>query len=269
MNTAGWQARLDLGFSRRGERTLLTRRQHHGPLTVQRPFYPEGGGCHVYILHPPGGVVSGDHLELRIQADEAADVLLTTPAAGKFYRSEGLWARQSVTLTVGRNARLEWLPQETIFYRGAKARCDVRVDLSPGGRFIGFEPFVLGRPAAGEGFDEGIIRLNSDIYLDGKPLLLEHFQLDGATLNAVWGLRQHPLGATLWAYPATTASLRQVQAMIAGCQNSGVTLLGELLVFRTASLQVDELHQRLRNIWSILRPEIMDKPPSPPRIWAT
>src|SRR5262249_20605752 len=90
----GWQAALDLGFESRGLRTVLTRRASVGPLVVQRPFYPEGDVAHVYLVHPPGGVVGGDQLQLNVLAKGGAHVLLTTPAATKFYRSDGRVARQ-------------------------------------------------------------------------------------------------------------------------------------------------------------------------------
>src|SRR5689334_13378367 len=91
---AGWEASLDLEFAARGARTILARRASVGPLVVQRPFYPEGGVAHVYLVHPPGGVVGGDQLRLRVVAEEGAHALLTTPAATKFYRSDGRVARQ-------------------------------------------------------------------------------------------------------------------------------------------------------------------------------
>jgi urease accessory protein len=61
-NGIGWQASLNLSFANRFNKTLLVQRKHSGPLTVQRPFYPEGDVCHVYLLHPPGGIVGGDEL---------------------------------------------------------------------------------------------------------------------------------------------------------------------------------------------------------------
>src|SRR5262245_44590058 len=91
---SGWRAELDLEFAARDGKTVLARRRHLGPLVVQRPFHPEGGVCHLYLIHPPGGIVGGDHLSCRIAVAPAAQALLTTPAATKFYRSAGATAVQ-------------------------------------------------------------------------------------------------------------------------------------------------------------------------------
>ncbi|HBG30343.1 MAG TPA: urease accessory protein, partial [Gammaproteobacteria bacterium] len=50
--------------------------------------------CQVTLLHPPGGLVGGDRLELTAALDEGAQALITTPAAGKVYRSAGATAEQ-------------------------------------------------------------------------------------------------------------------------------------------------------------------------------
>src|SRR4051812_17267113 len=117
----GWEAHLELDFQHLAGRTRLVHRRHVGPLHVQRPFHPEptpGGAAHVYLLHPPGGLVGGDSLAIRARARKGAQVLLTTPAATKFYRTSGELAVQSVTLEVGEDAAVEWLPQETIVFGG-------------------------------------------------------------------------------------------------------------------------------------------------------
>lgn len=78
---------------------------------MQRPFYPEGESvCHIAILHPPGGVVGGDQLRIEVALATAANALITTPAAGKFYRSAGPIADQVQALRVAPGATLEWLP---------------------------------------------------------------------------------------------------------------------------------------------------------------
>ena len=127
---AGWRASLRLALRAANGRTVLAERAHEGPLVVQRPFYPEGPVCHLYLVHPPGGVAGGDHLSLQLQLDPGAQGVLTTPAATKIYRSFGARiARVEQHLEVN-DATLEWLPQETIVFRGARARLSTQVQLS-------------------------------------------------------------------------------------------------------------------------------------------
>ncbi len=76
-----WQASLDLAFTVKNKKTILSKNLHFGPLMVQKPFYPElVKVCHVYLLHPPGGVVHGDQLKININIDSSAHALITTPA---------------------------------------------------------------------------------------------------------------------------------------------------------------------------------------------
>lgn len=88
-SASGWLAKLELGFAYKNTKTVVRHRHHQGPLLIQKPFYPEGPVCHAILLHPPAGVVAGDHLHLQIQVDSKAHALITTPGANKLYRSEG------------------------------------------------------------------------------------------------------------------------------------------------------------------------------------
>ena len=103
-----WQAELKLDYQLKGDKTCLAKKSQKGPLTVQRPFYPEGGICHNYILHPPGGVVGGDELQIQLKANRGAHSLITTPGATKFYRSKAdLESQQTQTISVDSNAIVE------------------------------------------------------------------------------------------------------------------------------------------------------------------
>lgn len=247
----------------------MAHRRHSGPLTVQRPFYPEGEVCHVYLLHPPGGIVAGDQLAINLSAESASNALVTTPAAGKFYRSDGALARQTVTIRIADHASLEWLPQETIIYEGANMASALHLDLAAAARFIGWEIAALGRPAAGEGFSAGLAKLSWQITRAGVLLYKERLLIDALAFAARWGLHGHSACGTLFAYPATRAQLTAVQALIGDRPELGVTLIDELLVCRALDHRADLLRAFFWQVWAVLRPGVLQRPACTPRIWAT
>lgn len=267
--TQDWQAHLNLGFANKNGKTVLAHRSHQGPLTVQRPFYPEGGVCHVYILHPPGGVVAGDRLTININAATDSAVLVTTPAAAKFYRSAGKVARQQVSLTVEEGATLEWLPQETIIYEGANVVSELRLELASTARFIGWEVVALGRPAAQEGFDAGELTMNWHIVKAGALFYRERLRIDGQAFAARCGLNRHSGCGTLFAYPSTAAHLDAVQQLIGEHPNRGVTRIDHLLICRALDDRADVLRDFFQQVWQLLRTDIAQQSACAPRIWAT
>lgn len=282
---AGWQARLTLGFQHQHARTILGPCAHRGPLQVQRPFYPEGSDlCHVALLHPPGGVVGGDDLCIDVTLHPGARALVTTPAAGKFYRSAGPQARQIQRLRVAAGAALEWLPQENIVYSGARVHASTRVELQGDARFIGWEILCLGRPAAGERFASGEYWQDFELWRDGEPLYLEQGRYPGgdAVLDAGWGLRGQPVSATLACVGAT---LEAVDALRAGWEACGAlapteqsargeelttaTHLDGVLVCRYLGSSTARARRLLTLTWSLLRPKVFGRPPCPSRFWNT
>ncbi len=270
ISAQGWQAKLELGFALGNDRTVLAQRRHYGPLMVQRPFYPEGEVCHVYVLHPPGGIVAGDHLSFSVRAGEYSHALITTPAAGKFYRSMGGGqAVQTASIKVAEGAALEWLPQETIIYRGAQLRSAATVELAEGARFIGWEILSLGRPACGESFDAGIADMSWQIYCQNQPLFLERLLLDARAFAARWGLRGLSACGTLFASPASAESLAAVQQLIGDDIGRGATLIDKLLVCRALDSRSDRLRGFFEQVWAIMRPDCVQRKACAPRIWAT
>ena len=271
-----WQASLALGFARRGESTILARRQHRGPLRVQKALYPEGSGvCHAIVLHPPAGIAGGDRLDIRIEADAGAHVLLTTPGAGKWYRSGGAQSSQQVRLKVGAGATAEWLPQESIVFSGALADMRSTVELEAGARFIGVETICFGRRASGETFDRGRLRLATDIRSEARLLWRERGQIDGgsALLNSPIGLAGFSVCSTVLAAgveltPETLAACRAAGSREAGAQ-WGVSLLPQLLVGRYLGQSAEAAREWLLQLWAALRPAMSGREAIAPRIWNT
>jgi len=274
--STGWRAELELGFIARDGVTVLARRRHVGPLVVQRPFYPEAGVCHVYLLHPPGGIVGGDTLLCRISVGAGAHALLTTPAATKFYRSAGPVAEQRQTIRIDR-ATCEWLPQETLYFANARARVGTRVDLNPGSRFLGWDIACFGRPASGDLFAQGEVYQSFELWRDGLPLFMDRLRIDGADaqmMRAPWGLGGHPVISTLLACPATMEDLEAARAATAPLATESETLTGfslvdGVLVARCLASRGDKVRAVLLRLWEILRPRALQRPAVVPRVWAT
>lgn len=288
----GWQAELRLRFARRGARTYLAERRHTGPLMIQRPFHPERNACHAYIVHPPGGIVGGDELRLQVAVEQGAHVLLTTPAATKFYRSAGSLARQTQVLSV-EGGTLEWLPQETIFYRDARVRSSTQVHLNAGGKFIGWEIPCFGLPARNEAFDSGDLRLHFELWSENAPLLIDRMRIEGDSIarTAAWGLAGHTSVGTLLAYPANREMLdlarclsvsdplprstgegggaAEPQFMLNALPQFTATLVDNVLVCRCVSNQAEHIRKVFIKMWQALRPPLLNCPAVLPRIWAT
>ncbi len=267
----GWQARLRLGFVERGRRTVLAERLRQGPLAVQRPFYPEGGVCHVYLLHPPGGVVGGDLLDISVHADRGTAVLLTTPGAGKFYRSAGARARQVQRIVVEPGATLEWLPQENIFFPGAEVALDTQLELRGDARVALWEIQCLGRPAIDEAFGHGHIDSRLTVVRDGSPLLLDRLRVgpdNRARLSLMAGLA---VGGTLVISHAGEAEVEACRDMLfaSGPDYAGATLIEDLLVVRYLGNSTERVRRLFCDVWQALRPATIGRASHVPRIWAT
>lgn len=267
----GWRAALSLRFERRRHCTVLAQRQHIGPLLVQRPFDPGDGSCQVYLVHPPGGVAGGDQLQLDVSAAPGAQVLVTTPAATKFYRAApGRIARVTQHLRL-EGASLEWLPQEALYFRGAWVRARTRVDLDRQSRFIGWEINCYGRPASAELFDAGSLRTAFELWCEGQPLLVDAQRHDGdaATREASWGLAGHAASGCLLAFPATPALRDAVREAVSAPLCLSVSLVDEVLCCRAVGPEGETVRGLLAQVWKALSPQLMGRPARLPRIWAT
>jgi len=260
-----WKAELGLGFECRAGRTVLAARRHDGPLVVQKPLYPEGEDvCHAIVVHPPAGMAGGDELELRARSAAGAHALLTTPGAGKWYRSAGPWAAQRLRFEVA--GALEWLPQETIVFCGARAQLDTEVRLGADARYLGWEILCLGRTGSGEKFARGEMRLSTRVFRDDKLLWLERGRIEGGgmLLESAAGLQGRPVCATLIAAGAgfDLAACRAIEDI-------AVTQLPGVLVARYLGDSSEQAKRLFARLWTVLRPALFGRDAQPPRIWST
>jgi urease accessory protein len=275
----GWHGRLELRYRVDGARTLV-RDRHSGPLRVLRSLYPEDPRvCHSVLVHPPGGIVGGDTLELDIALEPQAHALLTTPGAARFYRSAGELARQATTARVDAGARLEWLPLETICHRAAIGENSLRFELAAGAEMIGWDILALGLPASGEAFDSG--RFTQRIELPG--VWLERGVVDGGDtrlLDSPLGWAGQRVMATLWLAGGSALTTARREALLDAARecsagnplqrSAGSTSPHpELVLLRVLAPRVEPAMDLLVAVWRRWRTLAWGLEPCAPRIWRT
>jgi urease accessory protein len=245
-----WSANLSLHLERIKGKTKLVRQNHIGPLRVQKQFSQKDGSCHVYILHPPGGLVGGDSLAVQISTGPDTQTLITSPSASKAYRCSLNALSQSVTqdIEVAENAHLEWLPQETIFYEGARAFIDSKVNMHSSSSFLGWEIQMLGRRASGENFAKGSIDQSSQIWRAGKLYHRERLRISPKNQCSAWGLNNASVLGTLVAVPKEEGVLLVDRAVLTlrtmlSKQPWGVTIRGGTLLVRYVGESVEACRQ--------------------------
>lgn len=273
-----WLARLDLDYAVSLGRSVV-HHSHQGPLRVLRSLYPEGDAiCHNVLVHPPGGLVGGDTLDIRARVQAGAHALLTTPGATRFYRSNGAPALQDTLLVLASGARMEWLPLETIAYSGCDALNRLQLELAPGAELIGWDITALGLPHAQAPFVAG--RYTQHLELPGQ--WLEHGTLaahDTLLMDGPLGLAGQRCLASLFFVAGSplarerretaldlTRALIENHALAARC---GVTSPHDrVIVLRALAPMVEPVMQLWRQVWQLWRGHFWGLPAVAPRIWA-
>ncbi|MEH1949554.1 MAG: urease accessory protein UreD [Nostoc sp.] len=268
----GWHGKLNLVYADRQGATQLIYNHQQAPLKVQRPFYPEGEKvCHSVILHTAGGMVGGDRLSSNIHLQPQAQALITTAAASKIYRSNGLQARQNIQMQVDAGACLEWLPQETILFNDAIYRQDLRVELATGGSWLGWEITRFGRSARGEKFLQGEWRSHTEIWQEGIPLWIDRQYLPGSEdiFHSPHGLAGKPIvGSLVWVGGAVSAEIvEKTRNLWHGEGEAGVSRLQHGLLCRYRGASTSEVRNWFIDVWQLLRVSFLNRGNCIPRVW--
>lgn len=274
-----WHANLQTDYTRQADRTLAHFR-HDGPLRILQSLYPEGDAvCHNVLVHPPGGLVGGDTLDIAVTASGASHGLITTPGATRFYRSDGAPALQRTAITLTDQARLEWLPLEAICYSHCLAENHLTLNLAPQAEFMGWDLTALGLPQARQPFEAGSFLqhievpgvwlergriqandprlMEGPLGLAGQRCLASLFFVAGGPLDR--GRRQQALELA-----------REVIAAHALRPLAGATSPnGQVVVVRVLAPLVEPAMDLLRRVRGQWRQHFWTLPANNPRIWST
>lgn len=275
-----WHARLNLDYRHTPDTPTVPARtvldfEHDGPLRVLQSLYPEGPAtCHNVLVHPPGGLVGGDTLDIQVRVGPQAHALVSTPGATRFYRCDRDKATQRIHLSLAEGARLEWLPLETLAYDGCKACNHLSFDLAPGAELMGWDVTALGLPATGQPFASGWV----DQRLHWPGHWREQARLDATDtrlLHSALGLGGRRCLGTFWLASGTPRPAAEVQALLDAVRavlppNADCAATSPhpgLIVVRGLSHMAEPLLAGFQAAWAAWRQAAWRCPSTPPRIW--
>jgi len=273
-----WTATLSLDYTLQAGKTVAHFR-HDGPLRILQSLYPEGDAvCHNVLVHPPGGLVGGDTLDIAVTAAAGSHGLITTPGATRFYRSAGETALQRTRIRLKAGARAEWLPMEALCYSGCLAENHLTLDLSPGAELMGWDITALGLPSANQPFVQG--SFCQRIELPGVWLERARIRADDLLLmNSPLGLAGQRCIATLF-FTAGSKLERQrrqlaldlarlvLEAHPLSAAAGATSPDAQVVVVRVLAPLVEPAMVLLKQVWKVWRQHFWEKDAPSPRIWS-
>lgn len=245
----------------------------HDPIRILFPTPPREEIPSAVFVTTSGGLVGGDVLELAAQAQEDVAVQFYQQAAEKVYRSTGRTSRIDVALSAQAGSWLEWLPQETIAFDGARLHRTTDVSVAPGAKVLAGEFLVLGRTAMGEHVSTGLLRDDWTVRRDGRLIWADAFCLDGD----IAATQAHPAGlggalavaTALYVADDAADFLETARGLLddANGVKAAATVVGGVLVVRFLGQDTAALRRAFGNFWAGFRHAAAGLPASLPRLW--
>jgi urease accessory protein len=260
-----------VAFDRRDGRTRLGDLYQRDPCRVLFPEPEPGEPPLAVLLTTSGGVTDGDSLKMTVEIGPGASAVATTQAAEKIYRAakgDGHCAID-VAVRVAGDGVLDWLPQETIVFEGARVKRRTVAEVEPGGSLLACEMVVLGRAASGERFTRGLLLdawsvRRPDPRKSGRLVWTDTLRVEGETPSGAGFGTANALATVIGVWDAPQSRFEQARALLetAAEVRAGVTLvngvmvariLGEATMVRAAAVRflTDFRGRRLPRVWHV------------------
>lgn len=264
----------EIVFARRGAGTVLAHLYQRTPCRVLFPHAERNAPPVAALLTTSGGIAGGDRVRLAVTAEAGASAVATTAAAEKIYRSLGPEARMDVALSVAAQGWLEWLPQETILFDGARLVRRVEAEVAEGGRLLAAETVVFGRAARGEVFAQGLLHEVWRVRFGGRLVWADALRLDGDIRGrldapaAFAGSRALATIAYVGADAAAHLLLARTLVEDESCRG-GASVVNGVLLARFLSARADMVRRAIARYVAGLRHAAAGLPPAMPRLWSS
>jgi urease accessory protein len=268
----------EIGFALRCGTTRLAHLYQRTPLRVLFPTPDPGESALAVLVTTSGGLVAGDRIAISVRADAGAVAHVTTAAAEKIYRSTGATAQIGQSAFVADAAWLEYLPQETILFDGARLRRNMRVSLAIGAGFLGGSIIVFGRRARGEGFTRGLLQDRFELLRGGALVWGDAVHLDGEVVAVMADpacLDNSAAYATLVLAPPGAAdpagfidaARAELRRSAGDGLRAGVTAVNGVVVARWLAADALPLRRAFADLACHFRAAAIGLPAQLPRLW--
>jgi urease accessory protein len=266
------EGEAEVAFCRKDGVSRVARLYQRAPCRVLFPAVAEGDHPEAVLVTTSGGITGGDRLDVTVSVDREAAALVTTQAAEKVYRSLGPRARSAVSLKVAAGAWLEWLPQETILFDGARLDRRLEAVVAADGRLVASEMITFGRIARGERFAKGLLLDRWRVRRADRLIWADALRLDAdcaGLLDDRLGFSGARAMATV-VYVAADAlnRLELARSLTANAGGwAGATLINGMLLARFLAKDPIRLRVELARYLAKLRHAAAGLPAQPPRMW--
>lgn len=265
--------RAEIGFVADSGVTRLSHLYHHEPMRVLFPTPARNDCLQAALVTTSGGLVGGDRIAIEVTAARGTRLQVSQQAAEKVYRSTGLDCRIDVTLTARAESWLEYLPQETILFDGARLARATRIEADPSARVLAGEIVVFGRIGRGERYQHGFLRDAWEVTRAGSLRWSDALLLDGDTAAVI----DHPAGfdgataaaTIIYAGPDAVERLAAARAALEESVGvrCGATTVNDVLVVRFLGRDARVLRETFGHFWRAMRASLAGLPDVLPRFW--
>lgn len=253
-------------FAVRDGATRLTELYQRDPCRVLFPDPEPGEPPQAVLVTTSGGVTGGDVLKMAVEVGPGGEALAATQAAEKIYRASKSSdpCTMDIAVKVGEGAALDWLPQETIVFEGARLKRRTVANVAAGGSLLACEMLVLGRAASGERFTVGLLLDGWSVRRAGKLAWTDTLRIEGETPTGAGFGAANALATVIGVWDKPQERFEQARSLLelADGVRAGVTLvngilvgrlLGEATAVRAATTRFlgDLRGKRLPRVWHI------------------
>ncbi len=172
-----------------------------------------GHAAWVFLASFGGGLVDGDRIDLRVEAEPHASGFVCTQASTKVYRSPH-GCSQRLDVHVAQGAAIAILPDPVVPFAGARYRATTEVSLATDASVLIFDATSSGRAARGERWQFARLDSRTEITRAGRVLYVDATRLDPAHGTLAERMGRFDVLASLVAIGPRFAGVRD--AMLAG-----------------------------------------------------